>query len=248
MSRVVRVGLIQAANPINDESVPVADIQEAMFQKHLPLIDQAGEAGVQVLGLQEIFNGPYFCPGQDKRWYEAAEAVPGPTTERMAGNGSHSGFRKACETVEDPVTVPHPMPGKFGRRKPRPGIDVRAGTEGALALSRENDRPHRAIAFEFGAVAFERCQHVGRQRVELGRIVEPDLGDRAVDDQMKRAHGAHPIGAFESRLFGIVVAFSATATRPSDASTISAWASIPGMISVATSPFSPSRMTQRSVT
>ena len=47
MARNVRVGLIQAANVINDESVPVAEIQEAMFQKHLPLIDQAGEAGVQ---------------------------------------------------------------------------------------------------------------------------------------------------------------------------------------------------------
>ena len=44
MARNVKVGLIQAANPINDESVPVAEVQEAMFQKHLPLIEQAGEA------------------------------------------------------------------------------------------------------------------------------------------------------------------------------------------------------------
>ncbi len=36
------------------------------------------------MGLQEIFNGPYFCPSQDTRWYEAAEAVPGPTVERLA--------------------------------------------------------------------------------------------------------------------------------------------------------------------
>jgi beta-ureidopropionase len=35
-------------------------------------------------GLQEIFNGPYFCPGQDKRWYDAAESVPGPTTDKLA--------------------------------------------------------------------------------------------------------------------------------------------------------------------
>jgi beta-ureidopropionase len=33
--------------------------------------------------LQEIFNTPYFCPGQDKAWYESAETVPGPTIERM---------------------------------------------------------------------------------------------------------------------------------------------------------------------
>ena len=38
---------------------------------------------MQILGLQEIFNGPYFCPSQDPSWYDAAEPVPGPTTEMM---------------------------------------------------------------------------------------------------------------------------------------------------------------------
>jgi len=84
MSQIVRCGLIQCSNPINDESVPVADIQEAMFQKHLAFIHEAGQKGVQILCLQEIFNGPYFCPSQDPRWYEAAEPVPGPTVERLA--------------------------------------------------------------------------------------------------------------------------------------------------------------------
>ena len=81
--RNVKIGLIQCSNPINDETVPVREIQEAMFEKHLPFIRQAGESGVQILGLQEIFNGPYFCPGQDKRWYGAAEAIDGSTVERM---------------------------------------------------------------------------------------------------------------------------------------------------------------------
>ena len=41
-------------------------------------------SGVQILCLQEIFNGPYFCPGQDRRWYAAAEPIPdGPTTKAM---------------------------------------------------------------------------------------------------------------------------------------------------------------------
>jgi N-carbamoylputrescine amidase len=83
MSDTVRCGLIQCANPINDESVPVAEIQQAMLEKHLPFIDEAGAKGVQILCLQEIFNGPYFCPGQDKRWYDAAEPCPGPTTTIM---------------------------------------------------------------------------------------------------------------------------------------------------------------------
>ena len=82
--RVVRCGLIQCSNPINDEARPVAEIQKAMLEKHEPMIEDAGRKGVQILCLQEIFNGPYFCPSQDVRWYDAAEPVPGPTTEHIA--------------------------------------------------------------------------------------------------------------------------------------------------------------------
>lgn len=84
MARKVLSGLIQASNPINDESKSVAEVQAAMLEKHLPMIHDAGKKGVQILCLQEIFNGPYFCPGQDKRWYDAAEAVPGPTCETLS--------------------------------------------------------------------------------------------------------------------------------------------------------------------
>jgi N-carbamoylputrescine amidase len=83
MARIVKSGLIQCANPINDESRPVAEIQAAMFEKHLPWLHEAGKQGVQILCMQEIFNGPYFCPSQDRRWYDAAEAVPGPTVEKL---------------------------------------------------------------------------------------------------------------------------------------------------------------------
>ena len=84
MPRKLIGGLIQCSNPVNDESLPVEKIKKAMFDKHVPLIEEAGKKGVQVLCLQEIFNGPYFCPGQDKRWYDAAESVPGPTTDAVA--------------------------------------------------------------------------------------------------------------------------------------------------------------------
>src|SRR5205814_2538136 len=83
MGRKVLSGLIQASNPINDESKSVAEVQAAMLEKHMPMIHDAGKKGVQILCLQEIFNGPYFCPGQDKRWYDAAEPVPGPTVEKL---------------------------------------------------------------------------------------------------------------------------------------------------------------------
>jgi N-carbamoylputrescine amidase len=84
MARIVRGGLIQCENPVNDESQPVHAIQKAALEAHIPFIEDAGKKGVQVLCLQEIFNGPYFCPGQAVRWYEAAESVPGPTTAIMS--------------------------------------------------------------------------------------------------------------------------------------------------------------------
>ena len=84
MGRIVRSGLIQCANALNDPEASVADVSRAMIDKHIPMIEEAGEKGVQILCLQEIFNGPYFCPSQDARWCDQAESIPGPITEEMA--------------------------------------------------------------------------------------------------------------------------------------------------------------------
>src|SRR3981189_3980947 len=84
MPRIIKSGLIQLSLPKTEGEGSIDEIKEAMVQKHIPLIEEAGKKGVQILCLQEIFNTPYFCPGQDRAWYESAESVPGPTTERMA--------------------------------------------------------------------------------------------------------------------------------------------------------------------
>ena len=83
MPRTVRCGLIQCSNALNDPSRPIEEIQRAAVEKHLRFIEQAGKERVQILCLQEIFNGPYFCPSQDARWYDAAEPIPGPTVKTM---------------------------------------------------------------------------------------------------------------------------------------------------------------------
>ena len=89
MSRMLKSGLIQMSLPegtCGDGASPedVAATVEAMTAKHVPYIEEAGRQGVQVLCLQEVFNTPYFCPGQDSSWFAAAEPVPGPATEAMA--------------------------------------------------------------------------------------------------------------------------------------------------------------------
>ncbi|GAA4046969.1 nitrilase-related carbon-nitrogen hydrolase [Hymenobacter glaciei] len=84
MPRIIKSGLIQMSLPMTEGEGTIAEIMQAMEAKHIPLIEEAGRQGVQILCLQEIFNTPYFCPGQDKAWYASAESVPGPTTDRMA--------------------------------------------------------------------------------------------------------------------------------------------------------------------
>jgi N-carbamoylputrescine amidase len=79
MARIVRCGLIQASNPKHPEN-PVAEIKKAMIDKHVKLIEEAAAKGVQILCLQEIFYGPYFCAEQTVKWYESAEPVPGGPT------------------------------------------------------------------------------------------------------------------------------------------------------------------------
>jgi len=85
MARKVIGGLIQMSNPINDPSASVQTIRDAMFEKHLPLIEEAGKRGTQILCLQEVFNGPYFCPSQDSKWCDLAEPIPNsPTVEKLS--------------------------------------------------------------------------------------------------------------------------------------------------------------------
>ena len=83
MPRNVRCGLIQATNVLEPDR-PLAKIKKAMVDKHLKMIAQAARQKVQVLCLQELFYGPYFCAEQKERWYELTEPVPdGPTTKLM---------------------------------------------------------------------------------------------------------------------------------------------------------------------
>ena len=77
------VGLIQMGLK-GDTSMTPDQIREHMLEAHLPLIDEAGAKGTQVLCFQEVFTQPYFCPSQDTKWYGAVEAIPdGPTTRLM---------------------------------------------------------------------------------------------------------------------------------------------------------------------
>src|SRR3990170_7515151 len=83
MSRIVKCGLIQTSLAA-DVSESLDTIREAQIERTLGYIDQAGREGVQMLCMQEIFTGPYFCAEQNTRWYDTVERIPdGPTTRLM---------------------------------------------------------------------------------------------------------------------------------------------------------------------
>jgi N-carbamoylputrescine amidase len=49
-------------------------------------ITKAADEGAHLIALQELFDTAYFCRETDPRFFEWAEPVPGPTTERFSAN------------------------------------------------------------------------------------------------------------------------------------------------------------------
>jgi beta-ureidopropionase len=83
VSRIVRVGLIQAHHEVHGDEA-VAKHKEAAIEKHLKMIKEAADKKAQIVCLQEIFYGPYFCAEQNIKWYDSTERIPdGPTTKLM---------------------------------------------------------------------------------------------------------------------------------------------------------------------
>jgi beta-ureidopropionase len=57
--------------------------KETMIKAHEEYAHEAAAQGAKVICFQELFYGPYFCQVQDEAYFEYAEAIPGPTTERF---------------------------------------------------------------------------------------------------------------------------------------------------------------------
>jgi N-carbamoylputrescine amidase len=101
----VRAGLIQAGNVKSPSEASLAEVRQAMIDKHLRLIEEAGARGVQVLGLQELFYGPYFAAEQDPRWYSFTERVPdGPTVRLMQEQARRHAMAMVVPVYEEEAT------------------------------------------------------------------------------------------------------------------------------------------------
>ncbi|HUF49497.1 MAG TPA: nitrilase-related carbon-nitrogen hydrolase, partial [Longimicrobiales bacterium] len=104
MPNIVKCGLIQARSAAPADA-PIEEIREANVALHVELIGQAAREGVQILCMQEIFTGPYFCAEQTTRWYDAAERIPaGPTTQLMQDLAREHGMAIIAPLYEEDST------------------------------------------------------------------------------------------------------------------------------------------------
>ena len=74
-SKIINVGITQMTCSAD------AEANEA---KQADLLEQAARGGAQILCTQEIYRGQYFCQVEDHRFFETAEPIPGPSTERFS--------------------------------------------------------------------------------------------------------------------------------------------------------------------
>jgi N-carbamoylputrescine amidase len=71
----VTLGLVQSRS---------GDDPEANMRAALDGVRTAAARGAQIVCLQELFRSRYFCQVEDHRFFELAEPIPGPSTERLA--------------------------------------------------------------------------------------------------------------------------------------------------------------------
>ncbi|MGB2867819.1 MAG: nitrilase-related carbon-nitrogen hydrolase [Bacteroidota bacterium] len=104
MSRIVKGGLIQCKLAESTEQ-PIEKIKKAMLDKHIAFIEDAGKKGVQILCMQELFYGPYFCAEQKTKWYALVEKIPdGPTVKLMQGYAKKYQMAMVVPIYEEEMT------------------------------------------------------------------------------------------------------------------------------------------------
>ncbi len=92
MSRIIKAGLIQAANQ-GSVDASIEEIKKANIEHQMKFVEEAAEQDVQMLCFQEIFTTPYFCAEQETKWYEAVEKIPdGPTVQMMQSVAKEHGM------------------------------------------------------------------------------------------------------------------------------------------------------------
>ena len=74
-SNKVSVGLVQQS---------CSRDRDANLTRALDGIREAADRGARIVCLQELFRSLYFCQEENADWFDLAEPIPGPTTDRLS--------------------------------------------------------------------------------------------------------------------------------------------------------------------
>src|SRR6476619_1212639 len=81
-NRPVRLALVQ----MSCDAMKAPNVDKALAR-----IAEAAGRGANIVCLQELFSGPYFCQTEDHRWFTEAEPIPGPTSDALAAAAKKHG-------------------------------------------------------------------------------------------------------------------------------------------------------------
>ena len=106
-----RIGLVQMGCDA-DRDTNLAKAEAA--------ISEAAKMGAQIVCLPELFTGPYFCQTEDSKLFDLAEAIPGPSTDRLGKAAKANGvvvvgslFEKRMPGVYHNTATVHDADGSF---------------------------------------------------------------------------------------------------------------------------------------
>lgn len=103
MTRTIRVAMSETCNAYPGMPPAVGElsaltgrldaIREANVAHHVDLARAAASAGARILGMGELFTGPYFALGRDPMWLGLAEdALVGPTVTALRAAARDTGL------------------------------------------------------------------------------------------------------------------------------------------------------------
>ena len=78
----LKVGIVQQSCTANTEE---------NIQKSIDAIKKCADKGANLVVLQELHTGHYFCQTEDTRMFDLAEPIPGPSTAKFAAAAKENG-------------------------------------------------------------------------------------------------------------------------------------------------------------
>lgn len=95
MNRPLKVAVVQHSNS--------ADYPDNL-QKSMAGIRRAAAQGAQLVMLQELHTGLYFCQVEDTGFFDLAETIPGPSTDTLGKLAAELGIVIVCSLFEKRAT------------------------------------------------------------------------------------------------------------------------------------------------